>query len=83
MATAHPLSPSLPQISPAVAQWVESVRALTQPANVQWCDGSDGEYRDLMQLLRQRGELQDLNPETFPAARWPARIRPTSRASNT
>jgi phosphoenolpyruvate carboxykinase (GTP) len=66
MATAHPLSPSLPEISPAVAQWVESVRALTQPANVQWCDGSDGEYRALMGLLRQRGELQDLNPETFP-----------------
>ncbi|MEZ5460015.1 MAG: hypothetical protein R3E65_12180, partial [Steroidobacteraceae bacterium] len=66
MAIAHPLSPALPEISADVAQWVESVRALTQPANVQWCDGSDGEYRALMDLLRQRGELQDLNPETFP-----------------
>ncbi len=66
MATAHPLPQSLPEISPAVAQWVESVRALTHPTSVHWCDGSEAEFRRLMQRLRERGELIELNQRTFP-----------------
>ncbi len=66
MATALPLPQSLSEIAPAVGQWVESVRALTEPARVQWCDGSDAEFRSLMQQLRERGELIELNQQTFP-----------------
>jgi phosphoenolpyruvate carboxykinase (GTP) len=66
MATAHPLSHALPDISRGVADWVESVRQLTQPDRVHWCDGTDAEYRSLMAELTQRGELTRLNQENFP-----------------
>ena len=66
MATAaHMLTP-LPQLSPGVAQWVESVRELTQPRAIHWCDGSDAEQRELTAKLLRDGELKTLNPEFFP-----------------
>ena len=40
MATAaHTLRP-LPELSPAVSEWVNSVRELTQPRAIHWCEGS-------------------------------------------
>src|SRR5579884_3403371 len=66
MATAaHMLTP-LSQVSPAVAEWVESVRALTQPRTIHWCEGSEAETRELTAKLLREGELQALNPEYFP-----------------
>ena len=66
MATAPQTFLPLPQISKPVADWVESVAALTQPQAVHWCEGSDAEYRSLIDQLASSGELQKLNPETFP-----------------
>ena len=34
----------LAQLSRPVAEWVEQVRQLTEPAQIHWCDGSDAEY---------------------------------------
>jgi phosphoenolpyruvate carboxykinase (GTP) len=66
MATAaHTLRP-LPQLSPAVSEWVNSVRELTQPRAVHWCEGTDAEARELTALLLSRGELKALNAEQFP-----------------
>ena len=66
MATAaHMLTP-LPHLSPGVAQWVESVRELTQPRAIHWCDGSEAEQRELTAKLLRDGELERLNPEFFP-----------------
>ena len=43
MATApHAILP-LSKLCPQVTEWVESVRNLTQPAAVYWCEGSDSE----------------------------------------
>ncbi len=66
MATAPQTFLPLPTISRPVADWVESIRALTQPSGVHWCEGSDDEYRALIGQLTDRGELQKLNPDTFP-----------------
>ena len=66
MATAPQSFPPLSRISRPVADWVESIQELTQPASVYWCEGSDDEYRSLIEQLTDRGELQPLNPETFP-----------------
>jgi phosphoenolpyruvate carboxykinase (GTP) len=66
MATAAHLINSLPQLSPDVAKWVDSVRELTQPRAVHWCDGSDEEIRGLTAMLVRNGELQTLNPDKFP-----------------
>ena len=66
MATAaHTMRP-LPQVSPAVSEWVNSVRELTQPRAIHWCEGTDAEARELTALLLSRGELKSLNAEQFP-----------------
>src|SRR5205823_12249611 len=66
MATAaHALTP-LPQLSREVAEWVDSVRELTQPRAVHWCEGVDAEARELTAQLLRGGELTALNPEYFP-----------------
>ncbi|MCB1618990.1 MAG: hypothetical protein KDI08_09740, partial [Pseudomonadales bacterium] len=67
MATApQTFLPPLSQISGPVAEWVESIKTLTRPRSVHWCEGSDAEYRSLIDQLAASGELQKLNPETFP-----------------
>ena len=79
MATAaHMLTP-LPQLSPGVAQWVESVRELTQPRAIHWCDGSEAEQRELTAKLLRDGELKALNPEFFPGCHL-ARSNPSDVA---
>jgi phosphoenolpyruvate carboxykinase (GTP) len=66
MATAAHLINSLPHLSPDVAKWVDSVRELTQPRAIHWCDGSDAEIKELTQMLVRDGELTILNPDTYP-----------------
>src|SRR5688572_20911011 len=66
MATAPQSFASLSQLSPAVADWVESVRQLTTPDKVHWCDGSPAELARLKQQLEKSGELKQLNQTTFP-----------------
>jgi phosphoenolpyruvate carboxykinase (GTP) len=66
MATAAHLMTSLPQLSPEVARWVDSVRELTQPKAVHWCDGSEAEIRELTAKLVQEGELHVLNAAEYP-----------------
>ena len=56
----------LAQLSRPVAEWVEEVRQLTEPAQVHWCDGSDAEYVRLRDELVASGELKELNQSTFP-----------------
>jgi len=66
MATAPHLVAPLPQISPEVAAWVDSVATLTRPRAVHWCDGSDTEVRELTARLVCERELHKLNAEEFP-----------------
>ncbi len=66
MATAVPLPIPMSQLSRAVTDWVESVRALTQPAGVRWCEGTEAEQAELTSKLIREGELIKLNPEHFP-----------------
>ena len=77
-AAAHMQTP-LSQVSPAVAQWVDSVRELTQPRAIHWCDGSEAEQRELTAQLIREGELQTLNAEYFPGCHL-ARSNPSDVA---
>src|SRR6266566_1844971 len=46
--------------------WVAEIAALTRPAAVRWCDGSQREWQELTSLLVERGTLARLNPELRP-----------------
>ena len=50
----------------AVEQWVTEVAALTRPARIHWCDGSEAEYQALLQQMLQSGDLVALNQDTHP-----------------
>ena len=50
----------------ALQQWVDEVAALTRPARIHWCDGSDAEYQALVQQMLQTGDLIELNQQTHP-----------------
>ncbi len=66
MATAAHLLTPLSELSPEVAGWVSSVRELTQPRAVHWCDGSEREIRELTAQMLRDGELISLNRDQFP-----------------
>ena len=79
MATApHAILP-LSKLCPQVTEWVESVRNLTQPASVYWCEGSDAEIKRLTEQLRASGELSKLNEQEFPGCHL-ARSNPSDVA---
>ncbi len=46
--------------------WVEEVAALTKPAAVHWCDGSQSEYDELARTLVDAGTFEPLDPERLP-----------------
>ena len=64
----RPRTSSLPStsLSPQVAEWVESVRQLTQAKAVHWCDGSDAED--------PRAHRQQLEKDRRAEAPEPARV---------
>ena len=79
MATAaHTLMP-LAQVSRPVADWVNSVRELTRPRAVHWCEGTEAEARELTAQMLKSGELHSLNAQEFPGCHL-ARSAPTDVA---
>ncbi len=59
-----------PTSHPEVLEWVDEIATLTQPDNVEWCDGSAEEYERLCQLLVERGTFTRLSPERRPGSYW-------------
>ena len=66
MATASPLPMPMSQLSRAVREWVDSVRELTEPSEVHWCEGTRSEREALVAQLVREGQLQHLDARTFP-----------------
>jgi len=53
-------------MNPAVRAWAESIRALTMPSAVVYCDGSQDERRRLVSECLVTGELIELNQQKLP-----------------
>jgi phosphoenolpyruvate carboxykinase (GTP) len=47
-------------------RWVEQVAERTLPERVHWCDGSEREYRELLERMLASGELLALDAKSFP-----------------
>ena len=50
----------------SVLQWMEEMKALVNPDNVVWIDGSEEQLNDLRAQALSTGELQTLNEEKLP-----------------
>jgi phosphoenolpyruvate carboxykinase (GTP) len=50
----------------SLSAWVDDVARLTKPDRIHWCDGSEEEYRALIQGMLADGTLIELNQEKFP-----------------
>ncbi|KAK6027491.1 phosphoenolpyruvate carboxykinase, partial [Ostertagia ostertagi] len=48
--------------------WVAEIAALTEAADVYWCDGSTGEYQSLCDQLVAAGTFKQLNPVLRPGS---------------
>ncbi len=79
MVTAAQHVETLSELSTPVRTWVEDIARRTRPHRIHWCDGSDAEYRALIQQLVSAGELQALNPNTHPGCHL-ARSHPSDVA---
>ena len=59
----------------ALNAWVAEVAALTRPAAIHWCDGSDAENTALIATMQADGTLLPLNSQTHPDS-WLHRSHP-------
>jgi phosphoenolpyruvate carboxykinase (GTP) len=50
----------------ALSDWVAEVAALTRPDQVYWCNGTEQEYRALVEQMLGTGDLLTLNEEHYP-----------------
>ena len=62
-----------------VQEWVNEAAALLEPHSVVWCDGSNSEAQDLIDLMVNQGTLTKLNADVRPGS-YLARSEPTDVA---
>ena len=61
-------SPATPTRNANLLSWVDEMAKLTKPDKIQWCDGSEGEKKRLIDEAVAAGILIPLNPEKRPGS---------------
>ena len=56
----------MPSKLDSLNRWVDDVAKRTKPDHIHWCDGSDAEYRQLVDGMLKTGDLIELNQQTHP-----------------
>ena len=59
----------------SLSDWVAEVAELTSPDRIHWCDGTEQEYRKLVDEMLDSGSLLELNQKHFPGL-LPAPLAP-------
>ncbi|MGC8744396.1 MAG: phosphoenolpyruvate carboxykinase (GTP) [Verrucomicrobiia bacterium] len=57
---------TIPTQNKKLIEWVQEMAKLCQPDKVHWCDGSDGEYNELCELMVKTGTFTKLNDKLYP-----------------
>jgi len=63
-----PETTDAPTRNAKLLRWVDEVAALTQPAAVHWCDGSQAEYDRMFELMLATGTAERLAPSKRPGS---------------
>ena len=61
-----------PTSHPELIAWVEEIAALTRPARVHWCDGSEAEKKAIVADLIGKGTLRELDQTKRPGCYYAA-----------
>src|SRR4029453_15869947 len=61
-----PANATAPTRNRKLVRWVEEVAALTQPAAIHWCDGSQDEYDRMFERMLATGTAVPLAPKKRP-----------------
>ncbi|HVU80483.1 MAG TPA: phosphoenolpyruvate carboxykinase (GTP) [Rhodanobacteraceae bacterium] len=56
----------MPSKLDSLNRWVDDVTKRTKPDHIHWCDGSDAEYKQLVDGMLKTGDLIELNQQTHP-----------------
>ncbi|MCB1089332.1 MAG: phosphoenolpyruvate carboxykinase, partial [Verrucomicrobiae bacterium] len=63
---AHPALVNAPTTHPKLCLWITRMADLCQPDSVEWCDGSEEEWRRMCEKLVASGTFRQLNPDKRP-----------------
>jgi len=50
----------------SLSDWVAQVAELTSPDRIYWCEGTEQEYRKLVEEMLDSGSLLELNQQHYP-----------------
>jgi len=56
----------MPSKLDSLNRWVDDVAKRTKPDRIHWCDGSEAEYKQLVEGMLETGDLIELNQGTHP-----------------